>query len=259
MDAGSVMVIYSALLGLALGSFLNVCIYRIPLKKSIISPPSSCPSCGERVRFYDNIPLISYLVLLGKCRHCKVPLSLQYPVVEVLTGLLSILLFIRYGLSYQYFLFLVFTSILLTISVIDLHHQIIPDVLSLSGIVMGWAAGFVPGTPVTWVDSLLGTLIGGGSLFLIATAYEWMTGREGMGGGDVKLLAMIGAWMGWRQLHLIVFISSLAGAVVGIFFLLLSGKGFRAKIPFGPFLSLGAVLCLFFGRGLMNWYIHLLQ
>ncbi len=261
MEISSVMVVYSALFGLALGSFMNVCIYRIPLKKSIVSPPSSCPNCGERIRFYDNIPLISYLLLLGKCRHCSNPLAWHYPLVEALTGLLSVALFIRYGLSNQYllyFLYLLFTSVLVTISFIDLHHKIIPDVLSLSGIVVGLAASFMPGT-ISWLDSLIGIIAGGGSLFLVAFVYERITGREGMGGGDIKLLAMIGAWLGWRQLYLVVLISSLVGAIVGIAFLLLAGKGFRVRIPFGPFLSLGAMVCLFFGPELMNWYSQLLQ
>jgi len=258
MEISSFMVVYSALFGLALGSFMNVCIYRIPLKKSIVSPPSSCPNCGERIRFYDNIPLISYLLLLGKCRHCSNPLAWHYPLVEALTGLLSVALFIRYGLSYQYFLFLLFTSALVTISFIDLHHKIIPDVLSLSGIVVGLAASFMPGT-ISWLDSLIGIIAGGGSLFLVAFVYERITGREGMGGGDIKLLAMIGAWLGWRQLYLIVLISSLVGAIVGIVFLLVAGKGLRVRIPFGPFLSLGAIACLFFGPELMNWYSQLLQ
>lgn len=261
MEISSVMVVYSALFGLALGSFMNVCIYRIPLKKSIVSPPSSCPNCGERIRFYDNIPLISYLLLLGKCRHCSNPLAWHYPLVEALTGLLSVALFIRYGLTNQYllyFLYLLFTSVLVTISFIDLHHKIIPDVLSLSGIVVGLAVSFMPGT-ISWLDSLIGIIAGGGSLFLVAFVYERITGREGMGGGDIKLLAMIGAWLGWRQLYLVVLISSLVGAIVGIAFLLMAGKGFRVRIPFGPFLSLGAMVCLFFGPELMNWYSQLLQ
>ncbi len=257
MDIDSYLIIYSALFGLALGSFMNVCIYRIPLKKSIVSPPSSCPNCGEKIRFYDNIPLISYLLLLGKCRHCRNPLAWHYPFVEALTGLLSIALFIRYGLSYQYFLNLLFITTLVTISFVDLHHQIIPDVLSLSGIVVGLAASFVPGTVVSWLDSLIGIIAGGGSLYLVAVVYEWLTKREGMGGGDIKLLAMIGAWLGWRYLPLIILISSFAGAIVGVLFLLMAGKGFRVRIPFGPFLSIGAMLCFFFGPELMNWYLHL--
>ena len=259
MDIGSFMVVYFALLGLALGSFLNVCIYRIPLKKSIVTPRSSCPHCGEPIRFYDNIPLASYLFLLGKCRYCRAPLSWQYPVVEALTGVLSVALFIKYGLSYQYFLYLLFVAVLVIISFIDLRHKIIPDILSLPCIAVGWAATFVPGAEISCWDSLIGLISGGGSLFLVAVIYERITGREGMGGGDIKLLAMIGAWMGWRHLHLIVLLSSFIGSIVGVSFLLMAGKGFRFRIPFGPFLSLGAILCFFFGQELMNWYFHLLR
>lgn len=251
------MLIYSVLLGLALGSFLNVCIYRIPLKKSIINPPSSCPHCGQRVKFYDNIPLVSYLFLLGRCRHCRHPISWQYPVVEALTGALSIALFIRYGFSYQYVVFLLFTAALVTISFIDLHHQIIPDVLSLPGIVVGLAVSPLF-SHLSWLDSVIGMIAGGGSLYLVAVIYHRLTGKEGMGGGDVKLLAMIGAWMGWQSLPLIVLISSLIGAIIGATFLLLAGKGLRVRIPFGPFLSLGALLYFFFGPQLTSWYFRLL-
>lgn len=251
------MVFYSVLLGLALGSFLNVCIYRIPRKKSIINPGSACPNCEERIKFYDNIPLASYLILMGKCRHCGHPISWHYPAVESLTGLLSLALFIRYGFGYQYVLLLLFTSGLLAISFIDLHHQIIPDVLSLPGIVLGFAASLIL-PHLSWLDSVIGIIAGGGSLYLVAVIYQRLTGKEGMGGGDVKLLAMIGAWMGWRSLPLIVLMSSLTGAIIGTLFLLLAGKGFRARIPFGPFLSLGALLYLFLGARLQHWYLGLL-
>ena len=248
--------LFSFLLGLSLGSFLNVCIYRIPLKKSIVHPRSSCPHCGEPIRFYDNIPLLSYLFLMGKCRQCDHRISLRYPIVELLTGLLSLVLFTIYGISFQYLLSLLFAATLVTISFIDLDHRIIPDILSLPGVAAGWAVSFFP-WGVYWIDSLIGTLAGGGSLYLVAVLYEKMTGREGMGGGDIKLLAMIGAWMGWQALPLIVLIASLTGAVIGMVFILFSGKGYRFRIPFGPFLSLGALLYLFFGRDLTLWYFGL--
>lgn len=257
MELDSFMVLYSILFGLALGSFVNVCIYRIPIKKSIISPPSTCPNCGQRIKFYDNIPLISYVLLLGKCRHCRNRIPLVYPAVELLVGLMSLALFIRYGLSYQYFLFLLFAATLITVSFIDLQHKIIPDVLSLPGIVTGFSVSFFLGH-VTWLDSLIGIISGGGALFLVGFVYKLLTGREGMGGGDVKLLAMIGAWMGWMSLPFIVLISSLTGAVIGLAVILLSGKGLRVRIPFGPFLSLGALLYFFFGTELTTWYFRLL-
>lgn len=257
MDFGSLIALYSLLVGLALGSFMNVCIYRIPLEKSIISPSSSCPNCGKKIRFYDNIPLISYLLLLGRCRRCHHPISWRYPAVEAITGLLSLALFIRYGLSLQYLLFLLFAATLVTISFIDLDHQIIPDVLSIPGIVAGLAAAFIPGN-VSWFDSIIGIIGGGGTLFLVGLIYEKLTGKQGMGGGDVKLLAMIGAWMGWRSLPFVLLVSSLTGAIIGSIFLLAAGKGYRVKIPFGPFLSLGALFYIFFGPQLTNWYISLL-
>ncbi len=257
MDFGSLIALYSLLVGLALGSFMNVCIYRIPLEKSIIRPSSSCPNCGKKIRFYDNIPLISYLLLLGRCRHCHHPISWRYPAVEAITGLLSLALFIRYGLSLQYLLFLLFAATLVTISFIDLDHQIIPDVLSIPGIVAGLAAAFIPGN-VSWFDSIIGIIGGGGTLFLVGLIYEKLTGKQGMGGGDVKLLAMIGAWMGWRSLPFVLLVSSLTGAIIGSVFLLAAGKGYRVRIPFGPFLSLGALFYIFFGPQLTNWYISLL-
>ncbi|MCP4681900.1 MAG: prepilin peptidase [Desulfobacterales bacterium] len=257
MELNSFLIIYALLLGLIIGSFLNVCIYRIPIKKSIIIPPSTCPECGERIKFYDNVPLISYALLLGRCRYCRHPLSWRYPTIEALTGLLSMALFIRYGLSFQYLLLLLFAGALVCITFIDLQHKIIPDVISLPGIVVGWGASFFI-KDISWLDSLIGIIAGGGALFLVAFVYEHIAGREGMGGGDIKLLAMIGAWMGWRSLPLIVLMSSLSGAIVGLAFILIAGKGYRVKIPFGPFLSLGTLLYIFFAYELTNWYLLLL-
>jgi leader peptidase (prepilin peptidase)/N-methyltransferase len=167
-------------------------------------------------------------------------------------------LFIRYGLTNQYFLYLLFTCSLFTISIIDLHHKIIPNVISLPGIPAGFAAAFVL-TDITWLESGIGILAGGGSLYAIALVYKLLTGREGMGGGDIKLLAMIGAWMGWRALPLIVLMASVAGTAAALIFLIHSAKGFRTRIPFGPFLSLGAIIYLFFGKELTLWYIGLLK
>ena len=250
------MCFYSVLFGLCLGSFANVCIYRIPLNKSIVHPPSSCPQCGGRIRYYDNIPVISYLFLLGRCRQCKASVSWRYPLVEILMALLSLALFIRFGYHPQYFLFLLFAGTLLTLSFIDLDHKILPDVLTLPGIAVGWAVSFLPGG-ISWLDSLIGLVSGGGALYLVATLYARITGREGLGGGDIKLLAMIGAWLGWISLPLIVLMSSLSGAVIGSVFILVGGKGARTQIPFGPFLSLGALSYLFFGREISIWYFGL--
>jgi leader peptidase (prepilin peptidase)/N-methyltransferase len=258
MDINSLMALYFLLFGLALGSFLNVCIYRIPIKKSIINPPSLCPKCGKKIRIYDNIPIVSYLFLRGRCRHCRESISWEYPLVEGITGLLSLALFIRYGLNFQFLISLFFAAALVAISFIDLHYRIIPDVLSIPGILAGLAYSLLSGH-ISWLDSIIGSIAGGGCLFLVALAYQRLTGKEGMGGGDIKLLAMIGAWMGWRPLAFIVLISSLTGAIVGSIFILMAGKGHRFKIPFGPFLSLGALIYLFFGLRLEDWYFRLLH
>jgi leader peptidase (prepilin peptidase)/N-methyltransferase len=243
-----------ALLGLVIGSFLNVCIYRIPLKKSIVHPPSSCPNCGAGIRFYDNIPVISYILLLGRCRQCHAPISFRYPLVELITGLLSAALFIKFGLSPNYIFLFLFTASLIAIAFIDLQHKIIPDVISLPGILVEVVVSFFPSAGISPLEALIGVVGGGGFLFLVGTAFEKVTGREGMGGGDVKLLAMIGAWMGWKALPFIILISSLSGAVIGGVSLAVSRQGVRSRIPFGPFLALGALVFLFFGDDIVLWF-----
>ncbi|MCG6880103.1 MAG: A24 family peptidase [Deltaproteobacteria bacterium] len=251
-----VLYFFSVLLGLCLGSFANVCIYRIAQNKSIVHPASSCPHCGAGIRFYDNIPVISYLLLKGRCRQCGISISLRYPLVEMLMALLSLALFMKFGFQLQYLLFMLFSGILLILSFIDFDHKILPDVLTLPSILAGWLVSFLPGG-ISWIDSLIGLVAGGGSLYLVATVYERITGREGLGGGDIKLLAMIGAWLGWVSLPLIVLMSSLSGAVIGSVFILSGGKGVRTQIPFGPFLSIGALAYLFFGRQISLWYFNL--
>lgn len=257
MTLNGITIIFSFLFGLVIGSFLNVCIYRIPLKKSLIMPPSSCPYCGEHIRFYDNLPVISYLILLGRCRKCHQKIPIQYPLVELITGLLSVSLVARYGINVHSVLFFLFCASLIVISFIDLRHQIIPDVITLPGIVIGVAFSVFSGH-ISWLDSLIGVLAGGGGLYLIAVAFERLTGKEGMGGGDVKFLAMIGAWMGWKALPFVILFSSLVGIILGGGSLLLSRQGLQAKIPFGPFLALGALAYFFFGKELMAWYYQLL-
>lgn len=248
--------LYSFIFGLLMGSFLNVCIFRIPMEQSIVSPGSHCPHCNKTIRFYDNIPLLSYLILGGKCRYCRASISLQYPLVEGMTALSSLLLFLRFGPSLSYLFYFAFVAALITITVIDLHHQIIPDVISLPGIGIGLLASLIV-PQITFLNSLLGTLLGGGSLFLVATAYHWLFKREGMGGGDVKLLAMIGAFLGWKAVILTIFLSSFIGSVTGIILILIKGKNFKYAIPFGPFLSVGAVISLFYGESLIRWYFYL--
>ncbi len=237
--------------GACIGSFLNVCIWRLPQEKSIIFPASHCPACGHAIRWFDNIPILSYLFLQGKCRDCGGRISVQYPLVEALTAVLSLVLYLKYGLSWQYAAAFTFACALIVVTFIDLEHQIIPDVITLPGIPIGLLlAVFVMGIPL--LDSALGIIIGGGFLYLVAVVYQYLTRREGMGGGDIKLLAMMGAFLGWKSLFFIVFMSSLLGALVGVAVLMIQRRGFRAAIPYGPFLSAAAVGYLFWGELFMT-------
>lgn len=248
--------VFAFIFGTVVGSFLNVCICRMPKDESIVSPPSHCPTCDYQIRWYDNIPLLSYLLLRGKCRGCGSRISLQYPLVELLNGLLTLALFLRFGPSLSFLALFLFCSSLVVITFIDIEHQIIPDEISLSGIMIGFALSFfLPWQ--TWLNSLLGILLGGGSLLLVAYGYQWLTGKEGMGGGDIKLLAMMGAFLGWKAIPFIIFASSLVGSVVGVTMMLLQKKDSKLAIPFGPYLAFGAILYIFYGRQLIQWYFGL--
>ena len=247
--------LFSVIFGALIGSFLNVCICRLPREESIVTPGSHCPQCNNPIRFYDNIPLLSYLLLRGKCRHCGKPISIQYPIVEGVNALSSWVLFTTYGPSLSYFFFFAFVAALIVITVIDLQHQIIPDVISIPGMGVG-LLGSLMLSHLSFLNSLGGLLLGGGSLFLVATVYQWLFKREGMGGGDVKLLGMIGAFLGWKAVILTILLSSLVGSSIGILVMVLKGKDFKYAIPFGPFLSLGAVLTLFYGEAIIRWYLY---
>lgn len=242
------------ILGAVVGSFLNVCICRLPRDESIVSPPSHCPNCSCGIRWYDNIPLISYLLLRGKCRGCGTRISPQYPLVELLNGLLTLALFLRFGPTFSFLVLFLFCSALVVITFIDLEHQIIPDEISLPGILLGFLFSFfMPGH--TWLNSVIGILLGGGSLLLVASGYHWLTGKEGMGGGDIKLLAMMGAFLGWKAIPFIIFASSLVGSVIGISLMLIKKKDSKLAIPFGPYLAFAAILYIFYGRPLIHWYL----
>ena len=243
--------------GTCIGSFLNVCIYRIPAGKSIVHPPSACPQCGTPIRFYDNIPILSYLLLGGRCRRCGIHIPMRYPLVELITGVAALAVFIKYGLTATTVIYFVFIAVLLLITFIDIDHQIIPDRLSLPGIPLFFLLGLL--LPfITWQDALIGILAGGGILYGVALGYQLLTGRDGMGGGDIKLLAMIGAFVGWQGILFTLFAASAIGTIIGLLAMIRSKKGMRMAIPFGPFLSAGAVIDLFFGRGIISWYVGLI-
>lgn len=245
---------WAALVGAIVGSFLNVCIRRIPEGLSIVRPRSHCPTCGTPLRLRDNVPILSFVLLRGRCAHCRAPISWQYPLVEVLTAVLFVAVIIRFGVSFDALIAAGFVAALVVVTFIDFEHQIIPDVISLPGIVIGLAAtalGWGPGLS----DSLLGVLIGGGFLWFIAWGYESLAGREGMGGGDIKLLAMIGAFLGWQSVVLVILVSSVGGSIAGVAAIIARGGDTKVPIPFGPFLAFGALVALFGGDWIVSWYL----
>jgi leader peptidase (prepilin peptidase) / N-methyltransferase len=250
-------------LGTMIGSFLNVCIARIPNEESVIHPPSHCPKCQALIPFYCNIPLLSYVLLRGRCRACCERISPRYFVVELLMGLLAVALYYRFGLSYEFFVGFVFVAAMIVISAIDLDVRIVPDVISLPGIVFGLVIAvlgyFVIGGEgdlvPSPVSSVIGIIAGGGFLLATAWLYEKFTGVEGMGGGDIKLLAMIGAFLGWPSVPITLFIASLIGSVVGVTCMVITGAGRRLALPFAPFLCSGAVAFIFFGEKVIEFYL----
>ncbi|MBF0558317.1 MAG: prepilin peptidase [Nitrospirae bacterium] len=258
-----VQIIFS-LFGLIVGSFLNVCIYRLPRSLSIVSPPSACPICHEHVKPWDNIPILSYFVLGGKCRKCREPISIRYPLVEFLNGLLYWAVVRWFGIGWHTPLMFMLVSAMVVITFIDLDFQIIPDAITLPGVVIGLlSASFLLPDPfslhhsahvisiVGFKNSFIGLLFGGGLFYLIA-----VLSRGGMGGGDIKMMAMVGAFMGWKSIFLTTFIGSVTGSAVGIFLMIAKGKGRKSKIPFGPFLAIGALATLFFGDIILKWYFQ---
>jgi leader peptidase (prepilin peptidase) / N-methyltransferase len=241
------------LLGCILGSFYNVVIHRVPLNLSLVAPGSMCPGCGHSIAAYDNIPILSYLLLGGKCRYCKAGISIRYPLVEAVTGFFALVLFRRYGLHPQFGIEFIFLSLLLIIAFIDLDTFLIPNIISLPGIVLGFIFSFF--TPrLTWTDSLLGIGLGAGMVYLIAALYWLVRRKEGMGGGDVTLLGLIGAFIGWPGVLFTVLVSSISGTIIAPPLMWRSGKGLGSQIPFGPFLAFGAVMYIFFGRLFFDWY-----
>lgn len=247
------MIILIFILGVCLGSFLNVCIYRLPHDESIITPFSYCPHCKKTIRPYDNIPLLSFLLLKGKCRFCKKKIRLRYFIVELLTGLLSSSLYFKYGWGEEFFIYLLLTSLLIVVSFIDFEHQIIPNKITYPGIVLGLLISLkflsVDKQGMNINNALLGLGIGGGFLYLVA-----LVSRGNMGGGDIKLGAMLGAFLGGQYILVTLFLAVLFGSLVGIILILLKLKSRRDRIPFGPYLSLGAISTIFWGERILYWY-----
>lgn len=245
------------LVGSVVGSFLNVCIYRMPRGESIVLPASHCPSCNTPIRVLDNIPILSYLMLGGKCRNCKAKISFRYPMVEALNALFYTALIWRFGIGWHTLVYFVLASALIVITFIDLDFQIIPDSITMPGIFIGLVAGslllpdpFLRWTLLGYKASFIGAAVGFGLFYAVA-----VLSRGGMGGGDIKMMAMVGALMGWKSVLLTTFIGSLLGSVWGISLMVFKGKGRKTKIPFGPYLAAGAVITLFYGQEILYWYL----
>jgi leader peptidase (prepilin peptidase)/N-methyltransferase len=241
-------------LGLIVGSFSNVCIYRIPRNESVIYPASHCPKCLTKIKPVDNIPLLSYILLKGRCRNCESKISIQYPVVEFLTGLIYLIIYLIYGLSIQSLVYIILSSALIIIAFIDLQEQIIPDIISLPGIVVGLILSFI--VPyMSFINSALGALVGGGIILIIAWVGSIIFKKEAMGGGDVKLAAMIGAFLGWRYTIISLFLGFFLGALTGIILIIAKIKKREDAIPFGPFIVLGSIITLLWGENILLWYL----
>jgi len=268
-----------ALLGLVIGSFLNVCIYRIPLEKSVVTPGSSCRHCGISIRFFDNVPILSFLLLRGKCRSCGKPISFQYPIVELLSCLAFYCCARVWLFAPPTYVNSLFLAIIIILIFTDYNHRILPNKLTLPGVVIGillspfqtpevyrdvlsWEVisllGFTnTATVLPWIGSVLGAVIGGGILFLVAFTYEVVRRRQGLGMGDVKMMAMVGAFIGWRLALMTIFVGSLLGTFVGILLILFRKMDTQGKLPFGVFLGIGSALSLFYGFFFAHWYLNL--
>lgn len=246
-------IVLAAGIGAIVGSFLNVCIYRLPLDRSIVWPASACPRCGRELSWYENIPVISYLALRGRCRTCAAPIGIRYPTVEALTALM-------FAFAWWYFApgallasRLVFGCLLIVLFAIDLEHQLLPHRITLTGIGVGF--GFSLITQPGWDASLLGTVVGGGTLYGVAAAWEWLRHREGLGGGDPPMLAMIGAFLGWKMTLVTLMMASLIGSVIGLGLIAMRRGSLASRLPFGCFLALGAAAAATVGPALLDWYL----
>ena len=238
--------------GLAVGSFLNVCIYRLPLRQSILWPSSRCPGCQTPLRWYHNLPVVSYIALRGRCHTCHAPISPMYPLVESATAVLFLGAFFTFGPSLLVPR-LLFVCAMLVLFVIDLRHRILPNGITLPGIVAGFLFSLF--LPPGWLDSLIGIVAGSGVLLLIAETYSRIRGEEGLGMGDVKMLAMIGAFLGWKLMLVTLVLSSFLGSIVGLGMIALGKGNMKYALPFGTFLAVGAIVATVAGDDLLGWYL----
>ena len=244
---------YVTLLGLMLGSFMNVCIYRLPRGLSPVRPRSGCPNCGHMLAWYENVPVVSYLVLRGRCRKCRVAISPMYPIIEAITGAAFLAAYLWYGPSALLIVRLAFAWAMIALFVIDYQHQILPNVITIPGIVIGILSNILAGPG--WIASIIGAAVGAGSLYAIAEIYYRVRHEEGLGMGDVKMLGMIGAFLGWKLVLLTLVISSFLGSIVGVFVLVSRKESLKYAMPFGTFLAVGALVASVVGDAILDWYL----
>ncbi len=250
---GALLLISAAAFGAIIGSFLNVCIYRLPLGKSVVWPSSACPACARELSWYENIPVLSYLVLRARCRTCAAPISIRYPLVEALTAAMFTAAWWYYGPQPLLAARLVFGCTLIVLFAIDLEHHLLPNAITLPGIVVGFLFSFF--TEPGWEASLAGMLVGGGVLYGVAEAYYRVRHEEGLGMGDVKMLAMVGAFLGWKLTLVTLMMASLGGSVIGVLLIVTKRGSMKYALPFGTFLALGAVVAATVGPALLDWYL----
>ena len=270
-------IVFYSVLGLIVGSFLNVCIYRIPLGKSVVFPRSRCTKCDTQIPFYDNIPVLSFILLRGKCRFCFAPISLQYPFVELLTGAVFLVCGLHWNFAPPAYVNTLFISVTTILVFTDFHHRILPNILTLPGVVAGillspFQDPAVYMDPISvrianlfeyataravlpWAGSISGFMIGGGVLLVVGLGYQKLRKRQGLGMGDVKMMAMVGAFLGWRLTFLTIFAGSLLGLLAGIYLIVFHKHNLQTKLPFGVFLGIGSILALFYGLSFLDWYL----
>ena len=249
----AMILIIAGLVGALIGSFLNVCIHRLPRRESIVWPASHCPVCMKAIAWYDNVPLMSYAWLRGKCRLCRTAISARYPVVEAVNAAGYVALFWYFGLTPKTFVYAALYSALIVVTGTDLTHRIIPDAVTLPGIVIGLLSAALV-LPIGLISSLEGMVVGGGILWSLAWLSPFLFGKEGMGGGDIKLMAMVGAFLGWKPVLLAIMVASLIGSVIGGGLIAAGVMRRHEYLPFGPFLAVGSMIALFFHDPLLNWY-----
>ncbi|HJU41643.1 MAG TPA: prepilin peptidase [Vicinamibacterales bacterium] len=249
--------IVAGVLGACIGSFLNVVVYRLPLGQSLVKPPSRCPKCGYRLKWYDNVPVFGWLLLGGRCRECKNGISIQYPIVEFITAALFVIVVWVTPPGPLVVSRLLLVCILIALFGIDLEHQILPNSITLPGIVAGLLLSTI--APPGWRDALIGTVLGGAVLYAIAWGYYLWRREEGLGMGDVKMLAMIGAFLGWKMVLVTLVLSSFSGALIGVALIALQRGNMKLALPFGTFLAAGAVAAMLVGQPLADWYAGFFQ